>query len=68
MGARLRHPISEEEIAEAVADYVAGEHSYDIGLSLGVSNATVLSWVRAAGERVRTATQSKALDRERRAD
>lgn len=59
---------SEEVMAEAVADYLAGEHSYDIGLSLGVSSETVLNWVRTAGHRVRTSAQSRALDRARRSD
>lgn len=57
---------SEEVMAEAVADYLAGEHSYDIALSIGVSNPTILNWVRAAGHRVRTAQESRALDRARR--
>lgn len=66
MAGRPRH--SEEKMAEAVADYVAGEHSYDIALSLGVSHQTVLNWVRAAGHRVRTTQQSRELDEARRAE
>jgi transposase-like protein len=45
--------LTEEQIAEAVRDYLLGESADDIAVSLGVAHQTVIEWVRRAGGRVR---------------
>ena len=43
---------------QAVADYLAGETAWDLAFAYGVSDTTILNWVRAAGHRPRPRGQA----------
>lgn len=60
--------LTDEQIAEAVADYLRGENAYDVALGYGVTAMTVARWVRESGHQMRTSIESQRMDRERRTD